>query len=253
MPKQSHSPVGAETASQKSLAVTRMTRFLWYLLISAVMLAGCAGQSGVENSAPAAKAQDPLAQAAAEATAIVLQARTTALIIQAQVQATALIEQAQEQPTAVNPAELLPAATIVPTGLPDNVSSAPPAADESIAPTSTASNVVLDQPVIARQGDFELYGVGYAADGGFIMINFRAPPNQVAQIYQGTVSVTDEETGEVYDEIPVIPVIGPMVGRPVEAGQRGYVMLVNRAPSLPPGALVTVILGEVRFEHIQVQ
>ena len=224
-----------------------LSGFLFFLAV----VAGCAARPEIESTSPAAQVLDPLAQAAAEATVIVQKARATAIVLQAEVQAAALIEQAQQPPEAVPSAQiqLLVTPSTNPTPLIQATSQAA-AGLQSFQETPT--NMVMDYPVIASQGDFNLLGVTFAADGGFIMVSFTAPPNAVAQLYQGTVSVTDESNGAIYDEIPVMPVIGPLIGRPVELGQRGYVMLSNKPPGLKPGALVTIVLGDVIFEHIQV-
>lgn len=86
-----------------------------------------------------------------------------------------------------------------------------------------------------------------------IMVRFQAPPEEAEKWWPGTVSVTDEGNGAVYDEIPVMPKIGPLIGRPKRAGQAGYVMLTNAPPYLQAGALVTVVLGAHEFEHVPVQ
>jgi hypothetical protein len=223
------------------------------LLAGIILLAGCAGQGGDASVSLAAATQDPMAQAAAEATALVLKARMTALVMQAQAEATALIEEAQRPPEILaTPSPLAgdptrqtnpPTTAAGPTETPGGV----PALE------GTPTDIVLIPSPIASQGDWDLLAVGYAADGGFIMISFTAPVDQVALLYQGTVSVTNEGTGEIYNEIPVMPVVGPMVGRPIMDGQPGYVMLVNHYPPLQPGSLVTIVLGEIRFEHIPIK
>ena len=67
------------------------------------------------------------------------------------------------------------------------------------------------------------------------------------------ISLTDEETEAVYNEIPVLPRIGPLINRPRREGQMGYVMLVNAPPYLQSGAQVTVVLGTYAFNHVTVQ
>jgi hypothetical protein len=96
-------------------------------------------------------------------------------------------------------------------------------------------------------------GVGFAAEGGFIMVQYKAPPLVARQWMQGTVYVRDEATGNVFSEIPVMPKIGPLIGRPREPGQPGYVMLVNPRGALKPGATVTVVLGDFQQEHVTVR
>jgi hypothetical protein len=104
-----------------------------------------------------------------------------------------------------------------------------------------------------RASTVELISVGIGGEGLFVEIYFLAPPSVVGGWYQGYISVTDEATGTVYNEIPVLPVVGPLFGKPVEDGQVGYVMLVNAPVPLQPGSIVTVILGEYIFEHVKVR
>jgi DNA-binding beta-propeller fold protein YncE len=118
------------------------------------------------------------------------------------------------------------------------------------APTAPRATLAAQEPV---SGTIEVTGVGYAADGVYIIVRFKAPPQVARRWIQGTVSVTDEATGGLYNEIPTMPLIGPLLGHPAQAGQPGYVMLVNTPPGLPPGSLVTVVLGDFRQEHVRVQ
>ena len=73
---------------------------------------------------------------------------------------------------------------------------------------------------------------------------------------QGMVYVVDEATGAKYTEIPVLPVVGPLFGRPNQAGQTGHVMFTNATPGaagLRRGSVVTVVLGAFKQEHVTVQ
>ena len=207
------------------------------LLILCGLLAACGG-----NDRPVAESTptlDIVDSAAAEATALVQQARATAIVLEARAQATALVQQA-----------LQPDSTPTPAVLNTRVQASPAPAGEEAAPTpfiqAEADPEVEEIPV-------QVTSVGFAAEGGMIVVRFLAPPEEAAKWWQGSVSVTDEGTGEVYDEVPVMPKIGPLIGRPKFAGQAGYVMLMNAPPYLQPGALVTIVLGAHEFEHVPVQ
>jgi hypothetical protein len=160
-----------------------------------------------------AAAPGVLNAAAAEATAIIEQAHATAMVLQAQAQATAMVPRATPMPETEPQDELEP------------------------TPLQTV----------------EVMGVGFAGEGGMILVRFMAPPDVAEKWWQGSVSVADEASGIVYNEIPVMPKIGPLIGRPKFEGQPGYVMLVNPPPYLQPGAVVTVKLGNYSFEHVPVQ
>jgi hypothetical protein len=222
--------------------------FTWLCILTAT-LAGCQNQTPVLQAATI-QATDLVDQAAAEATAIIQSARATALLEQARAQAAALLQPAQTgAPLPAVSATLEPPAAASQAVAAVSPQAAPPAAPGYSIPT----DIVLPVEPIARQGEVQLLSVTFAADGGFIMVNFIVPPSLASELYQGRLSVTDEATGEVYDAIPVMPVIGPLIGRPIQEGQRGYVMLINRAPQLKPGALATVVIVDARFEHIPVQ
>jgi hypothetical protein len=207
------------------------------LLVLCGLIAACGGNSGpVAEPTPTL---DLLDSAAAEATALVQQARATAIVLKAKAQATALVEQA-----------LLGGGTpVAATPEPAIQASPAPAGEQAEATPSVqagASPEVEEIPV-------QVTSVGFAAEGGMIVVRFLAPPEEAAKWWQGDVSVTDEGNGEVYDEVPVMPKIGPLIGRPKVAGQAGYIMLMNVPPYLQPGALVTVVLGAHEFEHVLVQ
>jgi len=212
---------------------TRLSFTLSTLLV--LCLAGCAAPPAAPTSPAAPTALDLVDQAAAEATAIVQQARATALVLQARAQATQLIDQANSAPAAAEPTQPLVLL----------VEAVPTTVETPAAPTTTA--------ISPAQETVELLGVGFAAEGGFIIVNFKAPPSITQTWWQGSIEVIDEASGTVYNEIPVLPVIGPLIGRPVEAGQNGYVMLTHKPSGLRIGSLVTVVLGEYKFEHVKIQ
>lgn len=201
-----------------------------YLLIIGLLLAGCNSQqvTPLEN--------DVLSQAASEATAIIQQAQATALVLQAQAQATDMVSQAsaQSQASGADPTLVVPVVNQA---------------------RETSSDSPTPEPAQARgsAGEVRILRVSYAAEGGFIMVRYLAPPEESEKWWQGDVSVTDEASGNVYNEIPVMPKIGPLIGRPKREGQIGYVMLMNTLPQLQPGSSVTVQLGNYKFEHIAVE
>ncbi len=212
------------------------SRAPWGMALSLiVLLAGC-------GAAPApAGQQSAVDLASAEATAIIERAQATVLVLQAQAQATALIARAGNSPATAAPAPSTPLAQAT-VAVPTAGLQPPPPGEENVARATPTPALVVS-----------VTGVSYAADGGYILVGFFAPPHIAQQWWQGNVSVIDEATGTVYDEIPVLPSVGPLIGRPVEQGQAGYVMLVNIHPGLPPGSLVTVVLDEYRFEHLTIR
>jgi hypothetical protein len=69
----------------------------------------------------------------------------------------------------------------------------------------------------------------------------------------GVPSVMDETTGTSLNNVPVMPVIGPLIARPREQGQPGYVMFVHQLAILRSGSLVTEVLDTFKQEHVPVQ
>lgn len=216
------------------------------------VLAGCAAPATPdrptapsEATAPivlATPTLDPVAQAALEATRIVQSARATAIIKQAQAEAAAL-----SQSTAT------PAPIMTPTPSAPVVVTSAPTLTGTLAAVAAATPSDRPTPAPEPTASIRLVRVGFAANGEYIHVEYFAPPVLIAQWRQGLFSVIDETTGEVYNEVPTMPIVGPMIGRPVKPEQMAYVMLVNRPPELQPGAIVTVLLDKFRFEHIVVE
>ncbi len=204
----------------------RTTVVVWLLL---VVLTGC--------SAPVQQTSGPnlVDQSAAEATAIIQRAQATAMVLQAQAQATALVQSAGLQQVMQVPTV---SAQITKNSNPPDITKV----------TSQLSVQNTPDPTMVK-----VIGVGFAADGTYICVIYTASPEATRNWQQGNISVTDEGTGTVYNFIPVMPILGPLLGRPRYMGQIGYVMLINKPPGLQAGAKVTVILGSFKQEHIVVQ
>jgi hypothetical protein len=203
-----------------------------------LVAAGCtAGNPGIIG-------QSVVDQAAIEATALIQNAQATVLIMQAQAEATALVSKAE--PAA---ASQLAISTIAdPPTPPAMESNATPIGEEKPA-DSTPESEQTPEP----ETKLEIISVSYGADGAYLVVNFLADPQIAQTFWPGALSITDESSGTVYNEVPVMPIIGPLIARPREYGQPGYFMLVNAPVFLQPGSLVTVKLGDYVFEHINVQ
>lgn len=126
--------------------------------------------------------------------------------------------------------------------------------DSVNSPAALPAELPEDVVTTAKWEDgAELLGVGFAADGGFIIVRFKLPPRTAGRLMQGQVYVVHEATGTTYREIAVMPEVGPLIARPKKKGQSGYVMLTNAPQRLPKGSVVTVVLGNYRQEHVIVQ
>lgn len=222
--------------------MSRLWLCLGLLLGLCGLLAACEGSSPpVTQPAPTL---DLVQSAAAEATALVQQAQATALVLEARAQATALVEQARLAGGTPTSAVIDPPAYASPT--PASAGTTPPLLQVGAETGAAVESTPEPTPV-------QVLSVSFAGEGGLIMIRFRASPDEAEKWWQGSVAVTDEGNGAIYEEIPVMPKVGPLIGRPKIEGQAGYVMLVNAPPYLRPGALVTVVLGRHEFEHVPVQ
>jgi hypothetical protein len=87
-------------------------------------------------------------------------------------------------------------------------------------PTGTVPARIAEMPN-AKPGDISLIGVGFATDGNYIMVSSRALPEIASRWQQGDVYLIDEKDGAVYDQIPVMPVVGPLFGKPKIKDQPG--------------------------------
>lgn len=202
-----------------------------------LFLSGCAGAANapVATSTVIGENLGLENQAAAEATVIIQRAKATALVLRAQAEATAVMEQISQR-SASTP---LPAETSLP--------------EQEVRPTiaraAPQTTTAVDESVFR----LELLDVAYAADGTLIIVRFKATRKAADSLWPGRVSVTDERTGKVYENVPVMPVVGLLVGRPRTFGPVGYIMFTNTEPGLPPGSLVTVQLDQFRQEHVVVK
>jgi len=163
--------------------------------------------------------------------------------MKAQAQATALVEQA-----------LLVQGEATPVPGERNEDAAEEPEPEESTPAPKLPAVPTMQPTATDSGAYqvELVNIGYAAEGNLIIVQFKATRKAVNDFWPGRLSVTDEATGTVYNEVPSMPVVGPLIGRPANPGQLGYVMFANTPPGLPPGSLVTVKLGKFEQKHVPV-
>ena len=56
----------------------------------------------------------------------------------------------------------------------------------------------------------------------------------------------------MYKEIPVMPIVGPLMGRPKIEGQVAYMMLINYGNGITKESKVSVVMGKYKREHIRV-
>jgi hypothetical protein len=128
------------------------------------------------------------------------------------------------------------------------------AAGEPAPPPANPQPVPVNAVLSAKwNGATELLGVGFGAEGGFLIVRYKALPRTARRFRQGNVFVIDEASGRAYREVAVAPKIGPLIARPRLQGQAGYVMLVNSPAPLRKNSVVTVVLGEYRQQHVLVQ
>ena len=213
------------------------------------------GLASCSRAAPATGGLDDQSlkeKADQEETAIIRRAEATAVVLRAQATAAALIASVTgptSTPAPPLPASTTVAAPFIATASP--VPTVPPSVSTGSPPASPAGTLTTTE--YSGTPEVELLRVTFGADGAYIFVQFKAHPKVADKFWPGVLSVVDEATGAVYNEVPVMPVIGPLIARPKQEGQLGYVMLVNAPPCLRPGSIVTVILGDFRQEHVTVQ
>jgi hypothetical protein len=216
------------------------------LIFASAWLVGCSPTVPTGASSPAASTgPNPVEKAAAQATAMIQSAEATAMVLQAQAKATTLVQSAGVAQATPLPTPM-PLATLLPS-----VSQATSTALPSLAPVAE-----LTTPEEADTDAVQLVRVEVGNESGLILVQFKAPPALARKWQQGSVYVVDEATSALYNEIPVLPIVGPLFARPKAAGQIGHVMFTNATPGasgLHRGSVVTVVLGAFKQEHVTVQ
>jgi hypothetical protein len=186
------------------------------------------------------------AKAEAEAADLVQRAEATAIVLRAQ----ATVEALTRDPRAASPTLSPAPPTPLPATSPNPGVPIPPTARAGL-PTATQVGAT-GAAATSEPEAVELLGVGLGDEAGLISVKFKAPPRVAHGWRPGNVFVVDEATGIKYDNVPVTPVIGPLITRPNQYGQIGYVMLYNTNSGLRSGSTVTVVLGDFRREHVVV-
>jgi hypothetical protein len=217
-------------------------KFSWRALqLYIIMILTCSIASGCAQGERVSPTPDIRQAAAAQATAIVVQAEATALIMQAQTRAAVLLTPASSTQTVIQPGPT--AVKSPPVENPGVLTSIPsPAASSAATPEPDGH---LTRVVIVK--------VSISSETSMITIQFRAPYEMTRPWNQGNIYVQDETDNTLYNEVPVLPIIGPLINRPRQDWQYGYIMLTNTPPGLKTGALVTVVLGVFKQEHVLVE
>jgi hypothetical protein len=199
-----------------------------YLWLTSVLLVCLIGFSACTPS-QTASGPGQMQSAAGTATALIQNAQATAMVMEAQAMATALVEKANAP---------LPSPTPQVTNIPEAQTTQAATLTPSPQPTSAGVQVV---------------DVTTAAEGAYLMVEFRAPVRIAASWMEGTVYVIDENSGTIYNGIPSVGSIGPLFDRPKTDGRMGYIMFSNTPVPLGPGAMVTVVLGNFKQVHMKIQ
>jgi len=212
------------------------------LIVALAWLVGCSPAAPTGASSPASSPEpNPVEKAAAQATAMIQSAEATAMVLRAQAMATALVQNAGAA-----------GATPAPTAMPLLTLKPTPSPDSTTLPTPSRL-VGGGTPQGAATSQVRLVGVSIGTESDLILVQFKANPSVARKWRQGIVYVVEEATGAIYNEIPVLPVVGPLFGRPKDEDQIGYVMLVNAPSELRSGAIVTVVLGDFSQQHVTVK
>jgi hypothetical protein len=226
---------------------------LWTtVLLLALLLAGC------RSAAPAG---NQVGDAAAEATQIIAQAQATSIVLRARMTASALMQVGEQASAGASasattlppPVQPAVAAAPLPAGptLPSRPRSTPIPTPARYAALSAASAITDSQWVSYT---VQLENVSLGTDGRLVVVNFLAPYRFTDSLtVRGRAYVIDEATGVTYQDIPVMPIIGPLVGRPNANGLQSYIMFYNNDIAIQKGSLVTVVLANFRQEHVTVK
>jgi hypothetical protein len=193
----------------------------------AFCLAGCAAATSHATGSTLRE------QAAKEATAIVERAEATALVLRAEATARALTHVETQTPPAMTDATL-PQPSLSAQAIPARPTEQVP------APSSEAGQESLAVEVVSIQ---------VASQSGFLVLQYKADPTFVGKLSPTQFYLRDEATGTEYRDIPTLPSMGLMFGRPQRAGQIATVLFSN-VGNLQPGATMTVVIGSIKHEHV---
>lgn len=141
---------------------------------------------------------------------------------------------------------------------------APPVFDEGVmAEIESEQGGGGDAPVTVEEGEpgyevgIHIMGVGFRSAG--YMMNFRyvvVDPERSMPMFDRQVKpyLLHEKSGAIF-MVPSPAKLGPMraTTREPEKGKRYYIMFTNPGRYVKQGDLVTVVVGDYRFEHLPVQ
>jgi hypothetical protein len=126
----------------------------------------------------------------------------------------------------------------------------------SIVPNiqSPISSVNLNNYKIANSepdpDGVKLVSVGFAAENSMISVTYSAPPELAKYWNPGDVFVVEENSGKVYRNTVLMPVVGWLFQKPQNLYQSVSVMLTNEG--LQSGDGVTVVLGKYKRLHYKI-
>jgi len=183
---------------------------------------------------------DILGTAEAEATAMLEVAKATAIIREAQTAAIGILQESQARWLGEEPIMTLSTADALRE---ERLPTPQPFVQPTIVGTPLAGNESTSVQIIK---------VEIGGEGGFIVVNYTSSYQEAQNFWPSRIWLEDEETRIIYDEIPVMPIIGPLIARPQQDGQPGYIMFVNNPP-LFPGAVVTLVFDTYEIKHIPVR
>jgi hypothetical protein len=131
----------------------------------------------------------------------------------------------------------------------------PEKVESQIIPYREQSNIkpYAEIPIVSTEPDpdgIKFDGIGFGADGAYIMVGFQVPIEKIQLVQPGFVIVIDETSEIVYKDVPVMPVVGPLIGRPTHENQGGYIMLLNYNGGIKSGSVVSVVIGNYKRVHI---
>jgi hypothetical protein len=95
-----------------------------------------------------------------------------------------------------------------------------------------------------------LVSVGFAAENSMISVTYSAPPELAKYWNPGDVFVVEENSGKVYRNTVLMPVVGWLFQKPQNLYQSVSVMLTNEG--LQSGDGVTVVLGKYKRLHYKI-
>lgn len=143
-----------------------------------------------------------------------------------------------------------------PKQTPGKQKSAPKAPAKPVIQAKSGQAVDVEVPIHVRSKPkvpLEVISCSLTADGGFIDIRYMVRDKEAAkEASEGEFYILVESTGKKL-MVPNMGQIGALKQNASSNGRVQFVLFANPAPRLEPGEKVTLVLGKLKKEHLELR